>query len=195
MTDNVGETSPHATVGDHSQRNPRSPAHGGAPAATHRSAAAAVPLGMLALLAVQFLLGMAVNLYVHLPAANAGMAQMMRGGPAVMVHMITGMILAAAGLTAVVLAIPKGHAALTWALVAFGGIVLAGVAGMIFLMAGQSNGASYPDVSRVHHRRRRLHSRDRHNQVTNRYQRPIASRRTVRVPQRRSPHQDLPETS
>ena len=40
-----------------------------------RLAGVAIPLGLLGLLGVQFLLGMAVNLFVHLPPAVARIAE------------------------------------------------------------------------------------------------------------------------
>ena len=49
---------------------------------------------MLGLLAVQFLLGMALNLYVTIPPFGAGTAATMRTGPLVMAHMMLGMVLA-----------------------------------------------------------------------------------------------------
>ncbi len=110
---------------------------------TRRSARIAAPLGMLGVLAVQFLLGMAVNLYVHLPSAGAGMAEMMGSGPLVMTHMMLGMLLAAGALVAVAVAIPYGRWAVGCAAVALGGILVAGLGGLLFLTDGQSNGASY----------------------------------------------------
>ena len=117
--------------------------HGRSPASTRQSANSAAPLGMLGLLAVQFLLGMAANLYVQLPSAGAGMAEMMRSGPLVMIHMMLGMILAAGALLAIAIALPYGRWAVGSAAVALGGILVAGFGGLLFLMGGQSNGASY----------------------------------------------------
>lgn len=76
---------------------------------TRRSASTAAPLGMLGLLAAQFLLGMAVNLYVQLPSAGSSMAEMMRSGPLVMVHMMLGIGLTAGALAAVAVALPYGR--------------------------------------------------------------------------------------
>ncbi len=112
------------------------------PASSRRSGTAA-PLGMLGLLGMQFLLGMAVNLYARLPAASGGMAAMMRSGPLVMTHMMLGMLLAAGAALAVVLALPYGRLAVACAATGLGGILVAGLGGLLFLMDGQSNGASY----------------------------------------------------
>ncbi len=101
------------------------------------------PLGMLGLLAVQFLLGIAVNLYVQIPSAGFGMAEMMRNGPLVMVHMMLGMMLAVGAMIAVGVALPYGRGAVSWAVAALGGILVAGLGGLLFLMDGQSNGTSY----------------------------------------------------
>lgn len=103
----------------------------------------AAPLGMLGLLGVQFLLGMAVNLYAQLAAAGGGMAAMMRSGPLVVTHMMLGMLLGAGALLAVALAVPYGRQAVGCAAVGLVGIVVAGLGGLLFLMDGQSNGASY----------------------------------------------------
>ena len=59
------------------------------PTANSRCASAA-PLGMLGLLAIQFLLGMAVNLYVKLSSAGGAMTEMMGNGPVVVIHMMLG---------------------------------------------------------------------------------------------------------
>ena len=109
----------------------------------HRLADVAVPLGLLGLLGVQFLLGMAVNLFVHLPPAGAGMAEIMGSGPLVGLHMMLGMILAAGAVLAVATALPSGRRATAYALVALGGVLVAGLGGLAFLLGGQSNSASY----------------------------------------------------
>ncbi len=109
---------------------------------TRRSALMA-PLGMLGLLAVQFLLGIAINLYVQISSAGFGMTEMMRSGPLVMVHMMLGMMLALGAMVAVGVALPYGKRAAGCAAAALGGILVAGLGGLLFLMDGQSNGASY----------------------------------------------------
>ena len=98
---------------------------------------------MLGLLAIQFLLGMAVNLYVKLPSAGGAMTEMMGSGPLVVIHMMLGMLLAAGALLAVALALPYGRQAVGCAAIALSGILVAGLGGLRFLMDGQSNGASY----------------------------------------------------
>lgn len=98
---------------------------------------------MLGLLAVQFLLGMGVNLFVTLPSAGFAMAEMMFSGPLVMVHMILGMLLAVGALFAIVAAFEYGPWAIFCAATSLGGILVAGAGGLTFLMGGQSNGASF----------------------------------------------------
>ena len=81
--------------------------------------------------------------FVQLPSAGGGMTAMMRSGPLVVTHMMLGMILAAGALLAVALALTCGRRAVGCAAVALGGILVAGLGGLLFLMDGQSNGASY----------------------------------------------------
>jgi hypothetical protein len=57
-----------------------------------------VPLGLLGLLGVQFLLGMAVNLFVQLSSSGTVMTEMMDNGLLVGIHMMLGMILVAGGM-------------------------------------------------------------------------------------------------
>ena len=114
----------------------------GSTGATRRSVLFA-PLGMLGLLAVQFLLGIAVNLYIRIPSAGFGMAEMMRSGPLVMVHMMLGMMLAVGAMVAVGVALPYGRRVVICAIAALGGILVAGLGGLLFLLDGQSNGNSY----------------------------------------------------
>lgn len=96
---------------------------------------------MLGMLGLQFLVGMAVNLYVKLPSAGGAMTEMMGSGPLVMFHMMLGMFLAAGAVVA--LALPYGRHAVGCAAIALAGILVAGLGGLVFLMGGQSNGASY----------------------------------------------------
>ena len=102
-----------------------------------------MPLGLLGLLGVQFLLGMAVNLFGPIPSAGAGMAEMMGNGPLMGLHMMLGMILAAGAVLGVATALPSGRRATACAAIALGGILAGGLGGLAFLMGGQSNGASY----------------------------------------------------
>ncbi|MDA8285433.1 MAG: hypothetical protein M0Z42_19525 [Actinomycetota bacterium] len=113
------------------------------PISARRSAATAAPLAMLGLLAIQFLLGMAVNLYVKLPSAGGAMTEMMGSGPLVMIHMMLGVFVAAGAVVAVAAGIPFGRRAVSCAAIALASIFAAGLGGLLFLMDGQSNGASY----------------------------------------------------
>lgn len=107
-------------------------------------ARAHAPLWMLALLGVQFLVGMGVNFYVELP--SGGMTEMMNSGgpsPLLMVHMMLGMTLGLGALLTLWLAPRYGRWPTVCAAVALGGIVGAGVAGMVFVAGGQSDVASF----------------------------------------------------
>ncbi len=86
---------------------------------------------------------MAVNLYVHLPTGGVIMGQMMENGPLLMFHMMLGMILAVGAVVGLAVALPFGRRAVICATVGLGGIFAAGLGGMVFLLDGQSNGASY----------------------------------------------------
>ena len=98
---------------------------------------------MLGLLGVQFLFGMAINLFATLPSSGFGMVEMMDGGPLVMIHMMLGMILVVGALFAVAAAGQYGYWAIVWAVISLGGILVAGIGGLIFLLDGLSNGASF----------------------------------------------------
>jgi len=102
------------------------------------------PLAMIGLLGLEYLLGMAINLYVELPVGGASTV-MASGGPSPLlaVHMMLGMALAVGAMLTLLLAYPHGRRAIAAAALALGGIVLAGIAGMVFFMSGESNLASY----------------------------------------------------
>ena len=101
---------------------------------------------MMGVLGVQFLLGMYVNLFVSLPMhatapmspmGNMGSMMGMAGTSAVvMFHMLWGLGLAVGGFTV-------GVGALAAAGVGLLAILLAGWAGLQFLMAGQHDAMSY----------------------------------------------------
>jgi hypothetical protein len=71
------------------------------------------------------------------------MAEMMGNGPLVGIHMMLGMILAAGGALGVAAALHNGWPATVCAVAGLGGILVAGLGGVAFLMGGQSNSASY----------------------------------------------------
>lgn len=104
---------------------------------------------VLGVLAVQFLLGMDVNLFVHLPdpgysVGMGGMMGVMAGSPALMVHMLLGILLAILGLVAVLTAATTGRTGvLVSSVVGALGIVVAGLGGIRFLMYGQGTVASF----------------------------------------------------
>ena len=94
-----------------------------------------MPLGLLGLLGVQFFLGMAVNLFVHLPPAGAGIAEMMGNGPLAGLHMMLGVILAAGAVLGVATALPNGQRATACAVGALGGILVA-LGGILVAVGG-----------------------------------------------------------
>lgn len=126
----------------------------GAPQATSPDRASTSPLraivmALLSLLAIQFVLGIYANLDVSFPAHGVG-APMMGGMHTVMdhiglaSHMMLGFLLVALGIAAVVLAVRIGSRGAIWlATVGLAALVGAGIAGMIFVMGGQANAASY----------------------------------------------------
>lgn len=101
------------------------------------------PLWMLGLLGVQFLLGMGVNFYVALP--SGGMTEMMNSGPSplLVVHMMLGMALGAGALLTLWFARQHGRRPIVCAVVALGGVVGAGISGMVFVTGGHSDVASF----------------------------------------------------
>jgi hypothetical protein len=125
----------------------RSPA-GQSPAATRNPATAARlarlrtgSLAVLVLLVAEYLLGMYVNLYVAVPAADAGhgLGTAISGGPAVLsAHAVLGLLLTLGALAVLVTAIsirrPAGIAISAAGLAAMG---LAASAGSSFTAAGQ----------------------------------------------------------
>lgn len=103
----------------------------------------APPLVMLGLLGAQFLLGMAVNLFVQLPPSGEAMATMMSGNPLIPLHMMLGILLGAGAVLAVVLARAGGTAVIGCAALALGGIVVAGSGGLTFLFGSYDNTFSF----------------------------------------------------
>ncbi len=102
---------------------------------------------MLGLLGVQYLIGMYLNLYVHLSSSPFGMMTMMSGGDggggALSVHMMLGMLLALGAVAALVAALLAGGAAGWWAGAGLAGILMAGTGGLLFVMAGHHDGYSF----------------------------------------------------
>ncbi|MDA8283705.1 MAG: hypothetical protein M0Z42_10550, partial [Actinomycetota bacterium] len=121
----MSEADPSDPAAARGQRSgPRTTRPWRAPAPPGRSANIAAPLGMLGGLAVQFLLGMALNLYVTIPPVGADMAAMMRTGPLLMVHMMLGMVLAGGALLALAMALPWGRRAVGCAAAGLAGILV-----------------------------------------------------------------------
>ena len=132
--------------------NPHYAHEASTPGARSRSALA-LPLGMLALLGVEFLLGMAVNLFVTLSPLPGPSGSMMSGnsfmmgsfmhdGPLVALHAMLGLALAAGALANLGFARRYGSAAARSAAAGLAGVVVAALGGAWFLTQGQSNGAS-----------------------------------------------------
>ncbi len=132
---------PASARGHHS--GPRTTRSWRTPIPAGRSVNIVAPLGMLGGLAVQFLLGMVLNLYVTIPHFGAGMAAMMRAGPLVMAHVMLGMVLAGGALLALAMALPWGRRAVGCAAAGLAGILVAGLGGLLFLLGGQTSGTSY----------------------------------------------------
>lgn len=108
--------------------------------------AAATAALTLAVLSVQFLLGMGVNLTVQVAHAGFSMGSMMsvmRGKPLLMVHMMLGMLTAVLALVAAVSAAISGRttAAVSGA-VGLLAVLVAGYGGIRFLLTG-GNTASF----------------------------------------------------
>ena len=103
----------------------------------------------LVLLAVQFVLGMFVDLYVTFPSPVFGMYGLMQlmfqpGMGAVMAHMMTGMVLGALTLlTFAAAALSRNTLLIATTGGTFAAVVAAGISGMEFLFSGQNNAYSY----------------------------------------------------
>ncbi len=103
----------------------------------------------LGLLAVQFALGMFVNLYVTFPSPVFGMNGMMQlmfqpGMGSVMAHMMAGMVLGALTLlTFAAAALSRNTLLVATTGGTFAAVVAAGISGMEFLFSGQNNAFSY----------------------------------------------------
>jgi len=107
------------------------------------------------LLAVQFLLGMYINLYVNLPPVGSGgqgmgasmmgrFGAMFSSGPVLMVHMMLGMLVVV--LAVVTLAVAAGSAerfAVGWSAAGLAALLVAGYGGISFFMLGHNNVDSY----------------------------------------------------
>jgi len=119
-------------------------------------AARGFALVVCGLLAVQFLLGMYVNLYVNLPPVRSGsgglggpmmgrFATMFSPGrPVLMIHMMLGMLLAVTGAVALVVALSAGNRfAIGWSATGLVALLVAGYGGISFFMFGHSNVDSY----------------------------------------------------
>jgi len=119
-------------------------------------AARGFALVVCGLLAVQFLLGMYVNLYVNLPPVTSGSgglggSMMGRfgtmfspGRPLLMAHMMLGMLLVVTGIVALFVAASSGDRfAIGWSVTGLAALLVAGYGGISFFMFGHSNVDSY----------------------------------------------------
>lgn len=101
---------------------------------------------MVALLSVQFLLGMGVNLTAHVPRARFGLGSMMGvmgGGPLLMAHLWLGMLTAvAAVVTAVAAALTARAGVAVPGAAGLAAVLVAGYGGIRFLVTG-GNAASF----------------------------------------------------
>lgn len=101
---------------------------------------------MVAVLSVQFMLGIGVNLTVHVAHARFGFGSMMSvmgGKPLLMVHMMLGMLTAALALVAAVAAAVSGKTSVAASgVVGLLAVLVAGYGGIRFLLSG-GNAASF----------------------------------------------------
>jgi hypothetical protein len=109
---------------------------------------------VLLLLAVQFALGIYANLYVAFPAPRSstslmpgmsvnGMSTVM-DHVGLMLHNVLGILLVLLGIVAFTFALRTASSvAIGLASVGLAALIGAGIAGMVFVMSGQPNGASY----------------------------------------------------
>jgi len=113
-----------------------------APAATPATRLAALRgncIGAAVLLIVQFVLGVAVNLYITLPEHNSFWATVF-GAATLAAHAIVALLLLAASISALIRAI-RSRRAIVLTSVGLAAILAAGIAGASFV-GNQSNGAS-----------------------------------------------------
>jgi len=118
-------------------------------------AARGVAMVVCGLLAVQFLLGIYVNLYVNLPPVKSGSGRlggpmmgrfgtMFSSGPLFVAHMMLGMLLVVTGVVALVVAASTGDRfAIGWSAAGLIALLLAGYGGISFFMFGHDNVDSY----------------------------------------------------
>ena len=103
----------------------------------------------LVLLALQFVIGMFVNLFVTLPSPVSGMYGLMAlmfnpGMPALKGHMMIGMLLGGfAILTFAGSTVTRNRLLIVTTGGTFASVVVAGISGMEFLFSGQNNAFSY----------------------------------------------------
>jgi hypothetical protein len=112
-------------------------------------------LVVCALLAIQFLLGMYVNLYVNLPPVGRGargggqsmmgrFGTMFSSGPVLMVHMMLGMLLVVLAVVALIVAAGSADRfAIVWSAAGLAALLVAGYGGISFFMFGHNNVDSY----------------------------------------------------
>ncbi len=114
----------------------------------------ALVMSLLSTLVVQFILGMYANLDVSFASgaqsSSPPMAQSMGGmqtvvdHPALMIHMVLGFVIAILAIAALVVALKTGIPGAVWlGAIGLAAVAAAGIGGMTFVMAGQSNASSY----------------------------------------------------
>ena len=93
------------------------------------------------LLGIQFLLGMYINLYVSLPSGTHSFAGYMASSPVVATHVVMAFLVVVVDFMAFFMAIHAriGNLYIFSVLLSLISIVISGVSGMLFLMAGESN--------------------------------------------------------
>jgi uncharacterized BrkB/YihY/UPF0761 family membrane protein len=112
-------------------------------------------LQTLVLLMVEFLLGAATSLYVTIPTHHQGAGSTLgsllwsfaSGLPLLVVHVVVGMLLLVSGIELVMHAVRGGRRATVWlAALGLAGILLAAIAGAVFVSDGQNAGSMLMSV-------------------------------------------------
>jgi hypothetical protein len=106
------------------------------------TAAASLAIPMLGMLAIELLLGMALNLFVTVPTGSP--VSVLLSSPILVLHVLLGVLLLGIAARAVVLSIrASDRGSLGASLLAFVSVVAAFLAGLSFVFYGQTSASSY----------------------------------------------------
>jgi hypothetical protein len=102
------------------------------------------PTAMLVMLAAQFLTGMYVNLYVQLPTGTgtAAMAAALGSGLLFLVHGLLGVMLVVGAPMMLMMGAVGGARMAVWPAIGLVGVLLAGLGGVLFVVAGHADAFS-----------------------------------------------------